>query len=87
MSAAQRLTSREHYEDLLDKYDTWLFDCDGVLWHGTRLVEGALEVLQFLRSRSQSMIMVLTVLIAESPLLATHSTTDRQLWIVKYSSC
>lgn len=56
MTAAQRLSSVEDYEALLEKYDTWLFDCDGVLWHGSRPVEGALEVLQLLRLRSQSKI-------------------------------
>ena len=50
---ATRLSTREHYADLLDKYDTWLFDCDGVLWHGDRLIEGATEVLQMLRDHSE----------------------------------
>ena len=42
---------REEYEALVSKYDTWLFDCDGVLWNGDRLVEGAKEVLEMLRRR------------------------------------
>jgi 4-nitrophenyl phosphatase len=28
----------ERYQELLDKYDTWMFDCDGVLWLGDRLI-------------------------------------------------
>ena len=51
---ASRLSTREHYADLLDKYDTWLFDCDGVLWQGDTLIEGATEVLQLLRHHSAS---------------------------------
>lgn len=47
-----RLSSKEDYESLIDKYDTWLFDCDGVLWQGSRLIDGALEVLHLLRSKS-----------------------------------
>ncbi|KIJ28305.1 hypothetical protein M422DRAFT_189924, partial [Sphaerobolus stellatus SS14] len=46
------------YEKLLSSYDTWLFDCDGVLWHGDRLIEGALEVLSYLRSQNNSIIFV-----------------------------
>ena len=51
---AQRLTSASEYKSLLDNYDTWLFDCDGVLWHGDRLIDGALEVLDLLRNHRES---------------------------------
>lgn len=51
-STAARLSSVQDYQKLLDSYDTWLFDCDGVIWQGTRIVEGVLEVLQFLRQQS-----------------------------------
>ena len=44
--------ARDQYEALLDKYDTWLFDCDGVLWNGDKLVEGAKDVLEMLRRQS-----------------------------------
>lgn len=46
---AARLSTKADYQALLDKYDTWLFDCDGVLWEGTRLIPGAKEVLAYLR--------------------------------------
>ncbi|KAH8112779.1 2-phosphoglycolate phosphatase [Phellopilus nigrolimitatus] len=58
MSTAQRLSTTSDYEQLLDKYDTWLFDCDGVLWRGTHLIDGALEVLQLLRSKKKSIVFV-----------------------------
>jgi len=29
-----------------------MFDCDGVLWHGERLIDGTIEVLQMLRQKS-----------------------------------
>ena len=48
--------SGNQYEALLGKYDTWLFDCDGVLWNGDRLIEGSKEVLEILRSQSATMI-------------------------------
>lgn len=46
------------YEALFDRYDTWLFDCDGVLWNGDRPVEGAKEVLEMLRRQNKSIIFV-----------------------------
>lgn len=49
--------ARDEYEALLDKYDTWLFDCDGVLWNGDRLVDGAKEALEMLRRQSARMIL------------------------------
>ncbi len=33
-SAYRYLQNTSDYEDLLSKYDTFLFDCDGVLWSG-----------------------------------------------------
>ena len=50
---ARRLSAAEDYESLLSNYDTWMFDCDGVLWHGDRPIEGAVEVLDMLRKRGK----------------------------------
>ncbi|THH06255.1 hypothetical protein EW145_g4211 [Phellinidium pouzarii] len=58
MTESRKLFSPSDYDELVDKYDTWLFDCDGVLWRGTTLIDGALEVLQLLRSRKKSIIFV-----------------------------
>jgi len=44
--------ARDQHEALVDKYDTWLFDCDGVLWNGDEPVDGAREVLEMLRRQS-----------------------------------
>lgn len=51
-SMSVHLSSVQDYSTLLDTYDTWMFDCDGVLWHGDRLINGAVEVLELLRSKS-----------------------------------
>jgi 4-nitrophenyl phosphatase len=48
---SQHLTTEEEYSRLLDKYDTFLFDCDGVIWTGPKLVPGITKVLDLLRSR------------------------------------
>ncbi|KAF8915431.1 HAD-like domain-containing protein [Mucidula mucida] len=53
-----RLSTAQDYISLVDKYDTWLFDCDGVLWHGDRLVDGAIEVLQLLRDKKKTVLFV-----------------------------
>jgi 4-nitrophenyl phosphatase len=52
MSVRLDTKAPERYQELLNKYDTWMFDCDGVLWHGDRLIDGAVEVLHILRSQS-----------------------------------
>ncbi|PPR01234.1 hypothetical protein CVT24_005998 [Panaeolus cyanescens] len=46
-----RLNSSEDYQKLIDNYDTWFFDCDGVLWRGDNLIDGVAEVLDILRQR------------------------------------
>ncbi|KAI0342378.1 2-phosphoglycolate phosphatase [Trametopsis cervina] len=55
---ATRLSTKEDYEKLLDSYDTWLFDCDGVLWEGTRLIPGATDFLGYLRKQNKAVIFV-----------------------------
>ncbi|KAF8314500.1 2-phosphoglycolate phosphatase [Clavulina sp. PMI_390] len=52
------LNTKSEYETLVDKYDTFMFDCDGVLWHGDRLVPGARQVLSILRDRKKHIIFV-----------------------------
>lgn len=48
------LRTPEEYASLLSLYDTWLFDCDGVLWNGDELIDGAVQVLEMLRRQSKS---------------------------------
>ncbi|KAL4076844.1 HAD-like domain-containing protein [Scleroderma yunnanense] len=55
---AHKLSAAEDYAALLDRYDTWMFDCDGVLWHGDRPIEGAVEVLDMLRKRGKRLLFV-----------------------------
>jgi len=53
-----RLSSQKDYKKLLDSYDTWLFDCDGVLWRGDHLLDGVIEVLDMLRRRDKKVVFV-----------------------------
>ncbi|KAI4755772.1 4-nitrophenylphosphatase [Aureobasidium sp. EXF-3400] len=38
-------------EEFLNKFDVFLFDCDGVLWSGDHLFEGTKETIEMLRSK------------------------------------
>ncbi|RUP42917.1 HAD-like domain-containing protein [Jimgerdemannia flammicorona] len=42
------------YEALLARFNTFLFDCDGVLWHGNRVIPGVPEAMNLLRSKGMS---------------------------------
>ena len=42
---------RDWSPSLLSKYRTLLFDCDGVLWHETSVVKGAIETLKALEAK------------------------------------
>ena len=42
---------RAAYAELIEKYDTFLFDCDGVLWNGEQVVQGVADVMAYLRSK------------------------------------
>jgi 4-nitrophenyl phosphatase len=55
---SSRLSSIDDYAKLIEKYDTWMFDCDGVLWHGDRLIDGAIEVLAILRRHNKKVVFV-----------------------------
>lgn len=52
------LSTPEDYKTLLDKFDTWLFDCDGVLWRGDELIDGVVEVLHMLRCLKKQVVFV-----------------------------
>lgn len=56
--SSQRLSSKEQYQQLLDDHDAWLFDCDGVIWHGDRLIPGVIEFLKLLRKLNKTVTFV-----------------------------
>ncbi|KAF8876063.1 HAD-like domain-containing protein [Infundibulicybe gibba] len=55
---SMRLSSKDQYEQLLNDYDTWMFDCDGVLWRGDGIIDGVSRTLDILRSRRRQIIFV-----------------------------
>ncbi len=62
------LSSDADYAGLLDRYDVFMFDCDGVLWQGDELIDGAVEVLALLRRRS--------MYLHRGPRFVTHREPD-----------
>ncbi|KAI1319800.1 hypothetical protein EDD11_003185 [Mortierella claussenii] len=49
----KKLTTVEEYKTFLDKFDTFMLDCDGVLWHGSHVLDGILDTINFLRSNGK----------------------------------
>ncbi|KAL8137325.1 hypothetical protein V2J09_003326 [Rumex salicifolius] len=43
---------------LCDSVDAFLFDCDGVIWKGDRLIDGASQTLDMLRSMGKKLVFV-----------------------------
>jgi len=44
--------------NILERYDNFLFDCDGVLWRGGELIQGTLELIQNLRSLGKKILFI-----------------------------
>ncbi|KAJ9203578.1 hypothetical protein DTO164E3_2500 [Paecilomyces variotii] len=48
----------EGIKDFLDRFDVFLFDCDGVLWSGDHVFPGTAETLNMLRSKGKRVVFV-----------------------------
>ena len=51
MDKAIYLSSNDEKSSFIDSVDTFLFDMDGVLWHGNQLLDGVKECLAMIRSK------------------------------------
>jgi len=56
MAKVDRLTNPE--QQLLDKVDVFIFDCDGVIWRGDSVIDGVPSVLEKLRAAGKKMFFV-----------------------------
>ena len=54
-AAAQPL---QNADALIDSVETFIFDCDGVIWKGDSLIEGVPETLEMLRSKGKRLVFV-----------------------------
>ncbi|KAL1871412.1 p-nitrophenyl phosphatase [Diaporthe australafricana] len=61
--------------EFLDKFDTFLLDCDGVLWSGDHLFPGIVETIQLLRSKGKRTVFV-----------TNNSTKSRAEYLKKFES-
>lgn len=62
-------------KELIDKYDTFLFDCDGVIWVGNELLPYVKETLELLQSKGKKLIFV-----------SNNSTKSRDEYITKLNN-
>ena len=56
--APSELSTFRDYQTLVDKYDNFLFDLDGVVWEGDTVISGAPETLQYLRQAGKRLFFV-----------------------------
>lgn len=71
----EKITTKKQVESFIDKFDDFLFDCDGVLWKGTHLLPSIKETLDYLRSKNKRLIFV-----------TNNSTKSRLQYAEKFKS-
>ncbi|PKY13377.1 p-nitrophenyl phosphatase [Rhizophagus irregularis] len=58
MSKPVKLSNASDYEAFLDKYDTFLIDCDGVIWLENIVIPNLREALSLLRKKGKNLLFV-----------------------------
>lgn len=74
-AAPPQLLSPHNVSDLLHSVDAFLFDCDGVIWKGDKLIDGVPQTLQMLRSKGKKLVFV-----------TNNSTKSRRHYAKKFHS-
>ncbi|XP_031494156.1 phosphoglycolate phosphatase 1A, chloroplastic-like isoform X1 [Nymphaea colorata] len=54
-ASAERL---KNAEELINSVETFIFDCDGVIWKGDKLIDGVPETLDMLRAKGKRLVFV-----------------------------
>ncbi|GFS45880.1 2-phosphoglycolate phosphatase 2 [Actinidia rufa] len=70
-----QLLSPQNATDLFHSVDAFLFDCDGVIWKGDKLIDGVPHTLELLRSKGKKLIFV-----------TNNSTKSRRQYAKKFHS-
>ncbi|KAF9436118.1 hypothetical protein BGZ76_004769 [Entomortierella beljakovae] len=73
LATPKKLNTVEEYRTFLDKYDTFLLDCDGVLWHSNTVISGVLDTVKFLRENGKRLVFV-----------TNNSTLSRANYVKKF---
>ena len=55
---AKLASEKSCYEEIMSSVDTFLFDCDGVIWHGDEAIQGAVKVISRLREQNKKVFFV-----------------------------
>jgi 4-nitrophenyl phosphatase len=71
----KELLNKDDFKDFIDSIDTFLLDCDGVLWHGNEVLPGIKETLAYLRQSKKRLIFV-----------TNNSTKSREGYLKKFKS-
>ncbi|KAF5191595.1 Phosphoglycolate phosphatase [Thalictrum thalictroides] len=58
VSTTTTALSPQNVKPLLESIEAFLFDCDGVIWKGDKLIEGVPQTLELLRSQGKKLIFV-----------------------------
>ncbi|CAM0140700.1 hypothetical protein VKS41_007959 [Umbelopsis sp. WA50703] len=69
----EKLTTSEQLNNFIDSHDTFLFDCDGVLWEGSNVFPNVREAMQLLRSKGKKIFFV-----------TNNSTKSRAAYLEKF---
>lgn len=69
------LRTAEQCKDFIGRYDTFLLDCDGVIWQGNELIPGVKNVLKTLKSLGKRLLFV-----------TNNSTKSRSTYLAKFTS-
>ena len=69
-------TSGEIRGKLLDSFDNFLIDCDGVLWNGKEVTPNAIEAVNLIRNLGKKIFFV-----------TNNSTKSRRQYVEKLKSC
>ncbi|XP_058202472.1 phosphoglycolate phosphatase 2 [Rhododendron vialii] len=73
--ATPQLLSPQNAADLLHSVDAFLFDCDGVIWKGDKLIDGVPQTLEMLRSKGKKLVFV-----------TNNSTKSRRQYAKKFQT-
>ncbi|KAF9674530.1 hypothetical protein SADUNF_Sadunf10G0136700 [Salix dunnii] len=57
-SASEAAQPLKNADELIDSVETFIFDCDGVIWKGDKLIDGVPQTLDMLRSRGKRLVFV-----------------------------
>lgn len=73
MTAPVKLREKSQVQELLENHDTFLFDCDGVIWLGDHRIEGVVESIELLQQLGKQVIFV-----------TNNSTKSRRQYVDKF---